>query len=69
MTKNPIGYEIFYILCQNMLLSDFNYIVNNKIFGHGTLITFYVECYKEFIYIKQLKYFCFKNDLDNATQG
>ena len=33
---------------------DIKYLVNDAIFGHVTLLTFYAECYKESICIKQL---------------
>ena len=37
-----------------MSLLDTKYLVNDAIFAHITLMTFYAECYKESICIKQL---------------
>ena len=37
---------------------DIKYFVNDAIFDNVTLITFYAECYKESICIKQLQLKC-----------
>ena len=49
---------------------DIKYFVNNAIFGHMTLITFYAECYKELICIKNYDNSILKNgdDLQVSVQ-
>ena len=43
-----LSYKVSYILGQNMSDLYIKYLVNNTIFGHVTLITFYADCWNLF---------------------